>query len=67
MSIALIAVSNPSPALSTRAQEVQLIARACELAGHAIRSAGGATASGNITDTGAVVLGTWVYTAVAPN
>jgi hypothetical protein len=38
-----------------------------ELAAQAIRSAGGATASGNITDTGAAVIGTWAYTAVAPN
>ena len=67
MSLAVITVNVPSPALSTRAQEVQLTARACELAAQAIRSAGGATASGNILDSGAVVIGTWTYTAVAPN
>ena len=67
MSLAVITVNVPSPALSTRAQEVQLVARACELAGQAIRSAGGATASGNILDSGAVVIGTWTYSAVAPS
>lgn len=65
MSLAVVTVNVPSPALSTRAQEVQLTARACELAAHAIRGAGGATASGNILDSGAVVIGTWTYTAVA--
>jgi hypothetical protein len=67
MSLAVITINVPSPALSTRAQETQLIARACDLAARAIRSAGGATASGNITDTGAAVIGSWAYTAVAPN
>jgi hypothetical protein len=67
MSLAVITINVPSPALSTRAQETQLIARACQLAAQAIRSAGGATASGNITNTGAAVIGSWAYTAVAPN
>jgi hypothetical protein len=67
MSLAVITINVPSPALSTRAQETQLVARACQLAAQAIRSAGGATASGNITDTGAAVIGSWAYTAVAPN
>ena len=67
MSLAVVTVNVPSPALSTRAQEVQLTARACELAAQAIRTTGGATASGNILDSGAVVIGTWTYTAVAPN
>ena len=63
--LATITVTAPTPALSTRAQEVQLTARACELAAQAIRSAGGATASGNIIDSGAAVIGNWAYTAVA--
>jgi hypothetical protein len=65
MSLAVITVNNPSPALTTRAQETQLVARACELAAQAIRAAGGATASGNIVDTGAVVIGSFTYSAVA--
>jgi hypothetical protein len=65
MSLAVITVNVPSPALSTRAQEVQLVARACELAAQAIRGAGGATASANILDSGATVIGSWAYTAVA--
>jgi hypothetical protein len=67
MALAVITVNDPNPALATRAQEVALTARACELAAVAIRSAGGANASGNIVDTGAAVIGTWVYTAVASN
>jgi hypothetical protein len=65
MSLAVITVNAPSPSLTTRAQETQLVARACELAAQAIRSAGGASASGNILDSGAAVIGSYVYTAVA--
>jgi hypothetical protein len=64
MSLAVITINNPSPALDKRAQEVQIVARGLELAAQAIRSAGGQTASGNITDAG-VTLGSWTYTAVA--
>jgi hypothetical protein len=64
MSLAVITVNVPSPALSTRAQEVALVQRGLDLAAHAIRSAGGQTASGTITDAG-VTLGSWTYTAVA--
>jgi hypothetical protein len=65
MSLAVITVNAPSPALSTRAQEVGLIARACELAAQSIRGAGGAQTSGNILDTGANVIGSWTYTPQA--
>ena len=65
MSLAVITVNNQSPALGTKYSEVALIARALDLSAHAIRAAGGATTSGNIIDTGAVVLGTWTYTAQA--
>jgi hypothetical protein len=65
MALAVVTISDPSPALSTRAQEVALIARACDLAAQAICSAGGASASGNVTDTGGVVIASYVYTAVA--
>jgi hypothetical protein len=64
MSLAVITINNPSPALDKRAQEVQIVARACDLARQAIASAGGQSASGTITDAG-VTLGTWTYTAVA--
>jgi hypothetical protein len=65
MSLAVITVNVPSPALSTRAQETQLIARACDLAASSIRGAGGAQTSGNILDSGATLIGTWTYTPVA--
>jgi hypothetical protein len=65
MSLAIITVNVPSPALSTRAQETALVSRACELAAQAIRGAGGAQTSGTIFDTGAAVIGTWAYTPVA--
>jgi hypothetical protein len=64
MALAVITVNNPSPALDKRFQEVQIIQRALAIAENQIRSAGGATASGTMTDAG-VTLGTWVYTAVA--
>ena len=64
MSLAVITINNPSPALDKRAQEVQIVARGLELAAQQIRSAGGATSSGTITDA-SVTLGTWTYTAVA--
>jgi hypothetical protein len=63
--LATITVTAPATPLATRAQETQLIARACELAAEAIRGPGGAVASGNILDTGANVIGSWTYTAVA--
>jgi hypothetical protein len=65
MPLAVITVNDPATPLATRAQETQLTARACQLAAEAIRSAGGAAASGNIVDTGANVIGSWTYTAVA--
>jgi hypothetical protein len=65
MALAVITVNNPSPALGTKAQEVALTARACELAAQAIRGAGGAQTSGNILDTGAAVIGSWAYTPEA--
>jgi hypothetical protein len=67
MGLAVITINDPSPALANRAQEVQIVARGLELAAQAIRSAGGASASGNILDTGAAVIGSWTYTAVASN
>lgn len=64
MSLAVITVNNPSPAMSTRNQEVQQVARAMDIAEQQIRVAGGASASGTMIDEG-VTLGTWTYTAVA--
>ena len=64
MALAVITVNNPSPALTTRNQEVYLVNRALDIAESQIRSAGGASASGTMTDEG-VTLGTWTYTAVA--
>jgi hypothetical protein len=65
MALATVTINDPTIPLAKQAQEVQLIARGLELAAVAIRSAGGANASGNIVDTGATVIGSWVYTAVA--
>jgi hypothetical protein len=64
MSLAVITINNLSPVLDHKFQEVQIVARGLELAAQAIRSAGGAVTSGNITDAN-VVLGTWTYTAQA--
>jgi hypothetical protein len=64
MALAVITLNNPSPALTTRNQEVHLIHRALHIAQAQIRGAGGANASGTIIDQG-VTLGTWTYTAVA--
>lgn len=65
MALLTLTVNNASPALDKKSQEVRLIARALELAAQDIGSHGGANTTGNITDTGAVVLGTWTYTAQA--
>jgi hypothetical protein len=64
MALAVITVDNPSPVLDKRAQEVQIVNRALDIAESQIRSAGGAVSSGTMTDAG-VTLGTWTYTAVA--
>ena len=64
MSLAVITVNNPSTAMDKRAGEVALVARAASIAASQIRKAGGASASGTMTD-GGVTLGTWTYTAVA--
>jgi hypothetical protein len=64
MSLAVITINNPSPAMVTRNQEVQFVARAMDIAEQQIRVAGGFSASGTMTDQG-VTLGTWNYTAVA--
>ena len=65
MPLAVITVNNASPQLDKRHQEVQLVARALELAAQSIRMAGGAVASGNIIDAGGVTTGSWTYTAQA--
>ena len=65
MTIMTLTVNTPSPALSTRAQELALVARALELAAIDVRSHGGAKTSGNILDTGAAVIGSYTYSPVA--
>jgi hypothetical protein len=64
MSLAVITVNNPSPALDKQHQETQIVHRALQLAAMDIRSNGGKKSSGTIIDAG-VTLGTWTYTAVA--
>jgi hypothetical protein len=61
MALLTLTVNNASPAMDKQHQEVALISRALHLAANDIRSAGGKKTSGNIVDTGAVVLGTWTY------
>jgi hypothetical protein len=65
MALLTLTVNNQNPALSKQFSEVALIARALELATQSIRGAAGTVTSGNIVDTGTVVLGTWTYTPQA--
>ena len=65
MALAVITVNNQSPAIDHKSSEVALIARALELAAQSIRGGGGTVTSGNIVDTGANVIGSFVYTAQA--
>jgi len=65
MALLSLTVNNASPALDRQHQESQLIERALRLAASEIRSNGGKKTSGNIIDTGGVVLGTWTYTPQA--
>jgi len=65
MALFTLTVNNLSPALDKKFQEVQVIARALDLAEASVRAAGGQTASGNINGDGGILLGSWVYTAQA--
>jgi hypothetical protein len=65
MSLCVVTINNLSPALDKKFQEVQEIARALSLAAQAINSAGGQQTSGNILDSGAVLVGSWTYTPQA--
>ena len=62
-----VTVTAPTNPLTTRAQELALVARALELAALDARSHGGARTSGNIVDTGATVIGSYVYSPIASN
>jgi hypothetical protein len=65
MALLTLTVNNPTLAPDKQHQEVALIHRALHLAAQDIRSASGKKLSGNILDSGAVVIGTWVYTPQA--
>jgi hypothetical protein len=65
MALLTLTVNNLSPVYSKQFSEVALIERALHLAATDIRSSGGKKTTGNIMDTGAVVLGTWTYTPQA--
>ena len=65
MTLLALTVNDASPALTTRAQEVQRIARALDLAATDIRRNGGTKSSGNINDDGAALIGSWTYVAQA--
>ena len=62
MSLFVLTINNLSPALEKKNQEVTIIQQYGEQALAAMRSAGGALTSGNITAPGgATVVGSWVY------
>lgn len=62
MPACVVTVNTISPQLDKRHQELQRIDRALHLAAAALRGAGGAVTSGNITDDGGLIVGTYVYT-----
>jgi hypothetical protein len=62
MALFTLTVNNLAPALDKKAQEVQVIARALNLAEASVRGAGGQQTSGNINGDGGVLLGSWTYT-----
>jgi hypothetical protein len=61
MALFTLTVNNLAPALDKKFQEVQVIARALDLAEAAVRGAGGQQSSGNINGDGGILLGTWTY------
>ena len=66
MSLFVVTINNLTPAMERKNQEVERIQRYTERALQAVRSAGGATTSGNIMDDGgATVIGSWTYTPQA--
>jgi hypothetical protein len=65
MALFTLTVNNLAPALDKKAQEVQVIARALNLAEASVRGAGGQQTSGNINGDGGVLLGSWTYTPQA--
>jgi hypothetical protein len=65
MALFTLTVNNLSPALDKKFQEVQIIARALDLAESSVRGAGGQATSGNINGDGGILLGTWTYTPQA--
>jgi hypothetical protein len=65
MALLSLTVNDASPALGKKFQEVALIARALQLAGHDIKQSGGLKTSGNIVNDGGVVIGSWTYTPAA--
>jgi hypothetical protein len=62
MALFTVSISNLSPALDHKAQEVQKIAMYLERAAQAVQSAQGNVTSGNILDSNNVLAGTWSYT-----
>jgi hypothetical protein len=65
MALFTVSISNLSPALDHKSQEVQKIAMYLERAAQAVQSAQGNVTSGNILDSNNVVAGTWSYTPQA--
>jgi uncharacterized protein (DUF3084 family) len=68
MALFTLTINNLSPALDKQNQEVERIQNYAQSAVQALRAAGGALTSGNITAPGgATVVGSWTYTPQASN
>jgi hypothetical protein len=66
MALFTLTISNLSPALDKKNQEVTVIQQYTEQALQAVRAAGGVLTSGNILAPGGVtVVGSWTYTPQA--
>jgi hypothetical protein len=63
--MSLFVLTIPDPSVDKKSTELLLIQRACEIAGHDVRAAGGARTSGNVIGDGGVTIASWVYTGSA--
>jgi hypothetical protein len=60
MPLCVVTVDVPATAHGARHQEAMHVARALALASHAIQGAAGSVIAGDILDTGAVKIGSWI-------
>jgi hypothetical protein len=61
MPLCVVTVDTPATAHGARHQEAMHVARALALASQAIQGAAGTVTSGPILDTGATVIGSWIF------